>query len=191
MKIKKISLLYIVIFILELLLIKEYNFKKHEQNRVIIEKNSISYMLDNTNKYNYKDDVIEYEMILEIPIINLKKGILKKTDQDNNIGKNVTILNESEYPNKEGNVFLAAHSGNGNKSYFNDISKLKLKDEASLYYREIKYTYSVVEIKEINKESNILLSLNTKNNLVLITCSQKDKSKYLIVILNKIKETDY
>ena len=148
-------------------------------------------MLDKNNKYNYKDDVIDYEMILEIPIINLKKGILKKLDSNNNIDKNVTILNESDYPNKEGNVFLAAHSGNGNKSYFNDISKLKINDEANLYYREVKYTYSVIEIKEITKSSNIVLNINTKNNLVLITCSQTNKSKYLIVILNKIKETDY
>lgn len=185
------KILYILIIFLELLLLKEYNQKKNEEKKIKIEKNSISYTLSKANNYNFKDDVIKYEMILEIPIIDLKKGILEKDNIDNNIDKNVTILNESNYPDSEGNVFLAAHSGNGNKSYFNNLKNLKIKDKANLYYKNKKYIYSVNEIIEIDKKSNISLKLDSNNNLVLITCSQTNKSKYLVIILNKIKETEY
>lgn len=147
---------------------------------------SITYALDkSTGKPNIKEEIIEYEMILEIPKINLKKGILKKKDKDNNIEKNVTILSNSSYPNKEGNIYLAAHSGNGNKSFFNDLKKVKISDKANLYFNDIKYEYRVTEIKEISKRENISVMTTTRNNLILITCSQTNKDKYLIVILNK------
>lgn len=191
MNIKISNFIYIVIIILQVLLINEYNLKEKEKDNIIIEQNNISYILNEGKKYNIKKYINDYEMILEIPIIKLKKGILSKDNKDNNIDKNVTILQESSYPNQDGNIYLAAHSGNGNKSYFNKIKNLKVNNIANLYYREIKYIYKVIDIKEINKNNKLTLNLNSKNNLVLITCSQSNKSKYLIVILEKIKETDY
>ena len=60
-------------------------------------------------EFNKEED---YIMILEIPKISFKRGILSKDAKNNNIEKNVTILKESDYPDKEkGNVYLAAHNG--------------------------------------------------------------------------------
>lgn len=163
-----------------------------EREEIEIEKNSITYFFNNKegipNIKNDSQEIVEYEMIIEIPKINLKKGILSKNDEDNNIDKNVTILRESSYPDEDGNVYIAAHSGNGNHSYFNDIVKLEEKDKVYLYYNENQYIYSVTEIKEINKNDNITISTTTKNNLILITCSQKNKNKYLITTLSKFEE---
>jgi len=192
--INKIIILLVIIIIIFLLkiLIEEFENKKNKE----LETKSIEYVLSKKNskpniKNNiFKENIIKYEIILEIPKIKLKKGVLEKNNKDNNIEKNVTILKESFYPNEEGNVFLAAHSGNGNKSFFNNLVNLNQNDIANLYYKEIKYTYKVYEIKEINKNNQLSLLTNTKNNLILITCSQKNKNKYLIICLKKIKETE-
>lgn len=189
---KIINIIYICIIILELFLFKMYIDENNEKTKTKEEINSIEYILNQGKKYNKLIDekkVINYEMILEIPQINLKRGILLKTDDDNNIDKNVTILNISSYPNEEGNVFLAAHSGNGNKSYFNDLIYLKENDIAFIYYKNKKYTYSLAEVKNIDKNENVTFPINSNNNLILITCNQKEKSKYLFFIFTLKAET--
>ena len=123
----------------------------------------------------------KYKIILEIPKINLKKGILSKEDKNNNVDKNVTILDYSVYPGEAGNIYIAAHSGTGLHSYFNNIDKLKTNDIINLYYNKKKYIYSLYDIKLIKKNEKISLISKEKNNLFLITCSQKYKNKYLIL----------
>ena len=59
-------------------------------------------------------------MILDIPKIDLKKGIYSKESFKNNVDQNVTILNESLLPS-EGTVILAAHSGNSSVSFFRNL----------------------------------------------------------------------
>lgn len=123
----------------------------------------------------------KYKMIIEIPKINLKKGILDKKDKDNNVDKNVTILSGSVYPGEEGNIYIAAHSGTGLHSYFNKLDKLKENDIVNLYYQNKKYSYRLYNVKYIDKNETISLLTNEKNVLFLITCSQKYKNKYLIL----------
>lgn len=156
------------------------------------ELKSINYILNSKIGTPSKvDDIIKYEIIIEIPNINLKKGILKKEDKDNNIDSNITILAESKYPNEDGNIYIAAHSGNGNHSFFNDLVKLKMKDQVYLYHKDIKYIYEINQVKEISKNEKSSILTKNSNNLILITCSQKDKNKYFIIILSKIKETEF
>lgn len=177
---------------MEIILIKKYNNKIKHQEYLKIESVSVNYTLNKAINPNVQtEELIIYEMILEIPKINLKKGILAKEHQDNNIDKNITILKESIYPNEEGIIYLAAHSGTGNKSYFNNLINLSLNDKVYLYYQEIQYEYILTEIKEVNKNSNLSIKTESTNNLILITCSQKNKSKYLVLILKKIKETGF
>ena len=188
---KCVNLLIIIFSIILIFIIISFiidtidNTRKEE-----IERESINYILKKNdgkpNKIkNTNKKIINYKMILEIPKIRLKKGILDKENKDNNIDKNVSILPESVYPNENGNIYIAAHSGNGKKSYFNKLVELRENDEVNLYYNNYKYTYLVKEIKEINKRSNTSIITNNSNCLILITCSQSDKSKYLIVVLTK------
>ncbi|MBQ7104389.1 MAG: sortase [Bacilli bacterium] len=182
---KVINVIYIIIIVIELFLFKMYNDKKNEEKKEQIESSSINYILNQGIEYRKKSDeknVINYEMILEIPKINLKKGILSKADKDNNIDKNITILEQSSYPDKVGNIFLAAHSGSGNKSYFNNLVQLKKEDEAKLYFNEKIYTYKLQEIRSIEKNKYITISTKTNNNLILITCNQKEKNRFLFFI---------
>lgn len=186
--------LWLSLIIITLNIAVYYSVNKKEKT---LEDKSIDYIINNQEKVELgkkekinNKKIINYEMILEIPKINLKKGILNKNNQDNNVDKNVTILNYSSYPDQEGNIYIAAHSGTGLNAYFNDLSKLKLNDEAILYYKNNKYLYYVNEIKEISKESKSSILTTSNDNLVLITCSQKNKNKYLIIILNKNKKAE-
>jgi len=197
--------LYIFIIIIQFILIFKYNENLYIKKKIKIEKKSIEYVLSKQINSNIKDnkkdnikdnkkinvinikkeEIIEYDMILEIPKIKLKKGILNKNNRDNNIEKNVMILKESSYPNETGNIFLAAHSGTGKKSFFNNLSKLSINDKAILYYKEKKYIYIVTKIYESQKKNTVLIRTDSNNNLFLITCSQKNKSNFLIIELKK------
>lgn len=190
-------IIHIIIIVIQIVLLINYNKNYYIKKELKIEKKSIEYTLskqinpiikeDEESKKNIinKEKIIEYDMILEIPKINLKKGIFKKNDKKNNIDKNVTILKQSSYPNKNGNIFLIAHSGTSKKSFFKRLNKLNKKDIAYLFYKEKKYKYEVSNMYEIEKNNNIILKTDNVNNLFLITCSQNNKSNYLIVELKK------
>lgn len=196
-KILRTIIFTICLFIFVITVKNHLNVYQYNQ-QVNLEEKSVSYILDtiigNPNIVDgstiEEENIINYEMIIEIPKIALKKGILNKYDKDNNIDKNVTILQPSVYPNEDGNIYIAAHSGNGHKSFFNDLVKLELYDEVFLYYQNQKYSYRVKEIKGIDKNGTISLISNDENMLYLITCSQQNKGKYLIISLNKVKEIE-
>lgn len=130
------------------------------------------------------ENLEEYIMILEIPKVDLKKGIYPKNSNLNTIEKNVTILKESSFPNEEsGNVILAAHNGDSNISYFNQLHKMNVKDKAYIYYRGIKYTYVVDKIYDVEKDGDVEIERDKdKNTLTLITC-RKNKNKHIVIVL--------
>ena len=64
----------------------------------------------------------EYIGYLTIPKINLTKGFLDKRSQENDVDKNLLVVEGSNYPDKEnGNLIIAGHSGTGWNSFFNDL----------------------------------------------------------------------
>ena len=59
---------------------------------------------------------------LSIPKINLKKGFLDKRSTENDVEKNILVVEGSNYPDKDkGNLMLAGHSGTGVHSYFKNL----------------------------------------------------------------------
>lgn len=127
---------------------------------------------------------------LEIPKINLEKGFVSKESSENNVNKNVAIIEPSSYPDKEkGNFILAAHNGNGYNSYFRNLHKLKNDDIAYVYYNGIKYTYKVTRIYQVDKTGtvNIYRDVN-KTTLTLITCTKGDKKHQTVFILELQKQ---
>lgn len=118
--------------------------------------------------YSYEN----YMFVLEIPKISLKRGVYSKESTLNNVDKNVQILQESDMPDKvNGNFILAGHSGTGRASYFKNLNKLVLGDEAYIYYNNVKYTYRLVNSYDVEKtgEASINRDLE-KTTLTLITC---------------------
>lgn len=139
-----------------------------------------------TSNYNYIG-------VLEIPKINIKRGFLNIKDKGNNVNKNLQVIKGSDMPNvKNGNLIIAAHSGNSYISYFKNLYKLSDEDVAYVYFNNIKYTYKVAGKYDAEKNGKVTIHRdNKKNTLTLITCSQTDKTKQIVYILELESEENY
>ena len=134
-----------------------------------------------------------YIGVLEIPKINIKRGFLNIKDKGNNVNKNLQVIKGSDMPNvKNGNLIIAAHSGNSYISYFKNLYKLSDEDVAYVYFNNIKYTYKVAGKYDAEKNGKVTIHRdNKKNTLTLITCSQTDKTKQIVYILELESEENY
>ena len=134
-----------------------------------------------------------YIGVLEIPKINIKRGFLNIKDKGNNVNKNLQVIKGSDMPNvKNGNLIIAAHSGNSYISYFKNLHKLSNDDVAYVYFNNIKYTYKVAGKYDAEKNGKVTIHRdNKKNTLTLITCSQTDKTKQIVYILELESEENY
>lgn len=143
---------------------------------------------DEKKTYNYN-----YIGVLEIPKINIKRGFLNIKDKGNNVNKNLQVIKGSDMPNvKNGNLIIAAHSGNSYISYFKNLHKLSNDDVAYVYFNNIKYTYKVAGKYDAEKNGKVTIHRdNKKNTLTLITCSQTDKTKQIVYILELESEENY
>ena len=85
-------------------------------------------------------------------------------------------------PDKNNSIlFIAAHSGTGKIAYFNRLNELKKGDKVILIFHNKTITYIVKDIWEENKNGYINVKKDTKNQLVLTTCSPNKKNKQLII----------
>lgn len=126
-----------------------------------------------------------FVMVLEIPKVNLRRGIYSKDSKWNSIEYNVAILEESNFPDEEyGNVILAAHNGPADIAYFNQLHQLEVGDMAYVYYNGIKYGYEVSDIYDVAKDGTVEISRNKNlNTLTLITCKKNTSDRQLVIIL--------
>ena len=134
--------------------------------------------------------VIEKEiMIVEIPKINFIGKVYSKDSKLNDIDKNIIIMNESDYPDKEkGIVIIGGHSGVGELAYFKNLNKLVNKDIVKVKYNKKEYTYEVVNYYLDDKNGNIVINnSNNRKKLFLYTCNPFDKKNYLVVVLEEKK----
>ena len=143
----------LIISLLGVFLFSYQNITNHK--KIEKEENKIFQTLAKETGYNYKNNDT-YDGIIEIPQINLQKGFYQKNDKRNNINENITIHNMSTYPNEDNsNLILMAHSGNGEKAYFNDLPKLNTDSLIKIYYQISKKVQTV-----ILKLQNILLKIH-------------------------------
>ena len=130
---------------------------------------------------------IDNNNYLIIEKINLKQQFFNKYDENNTIDKHIEILDESIMPDENNSiVIIAAHSGEGEIAYFNDLIYLNIKDELILYYKNKYYKYTIIEIYEESKTGYINIDKNIEDQLILTTCHPFKKNKQLII--NAIKE---
>lgn len=134
-----------------------------------------------------------YIAVLEIPKINLKRGLFPINDKNNNVDKNVEILKNSDMPNvTNGTLALAGHSGNSRIAYFHKLYKLKENDQVYIYYQNIKYIYQVSKIERQDKDGTISFT-KTKDTteLILTTCDQQNKGKQIVVVAKLVDKIPY
>lgn len=147
-------------------------------------------------KEEVKENIVQNEenfiAVIEIPKINLRKGIYSKESSKNNVNKNIEILKESDMPDKNnGNFILAGHSGNSRIAYFKNLSKLENNDIAYIYYNGGRYVYKLVNSYEIEKTGEATINRNgQKNTLTLITCKH-NTNKQIVFIFELMKDGEY
>lgn len=125
-----------------------------------------------------------YIAVLEIPKIELRKGVYQIGSKYNTVSRNVAILTPSDYPDVDkGNFVLAAHSGNGYLSFFRNLYKLNAGDYAYIYYNNKKYTYKITYIYYQPKTGTInVYRPYGKTTLMLITCTKDDESSQTVYV---------
>ena len=125
-----------------------------------------------------------YLGILTIDKINLQQGFYDKTNENNNVSKNLTFLSPSNYPDeKNGNVILVAHSGVTRIAYFRNLYQLKVGDIAKIEYKGHLYTYKIDNIYNETKDGNVTVYRDTsRQTLTMITCTKNDDTKQTIYI---------
>ena len=156
------------------------------QNEKIVEE-VIEEPSEEKPKEEKQQEQINYIAVLKIPKIKLVRGLVDRNSYLNNIKYNVEILKDSSMPDiVNGNVILAAHSGNARISYFKYLDKLKLGDDISIEYKSKTYKYKVVDIYLIDKTGTAEIIRNKdKSTLTLITCKH-NTNKQIIVIAELI-----
>ena len=137
-------------------------------------------------------ETYNYVGVLEIPKINFKRGFLDIKDKNNNVNKNIQVLENSTMPNVNGGLLvIAGHSGSGRVAFFRNLYKLKENDQIYIYYENTKYIYQVQKYYEETKDGDISIDKNSESTLVLTTCSQTDKNKQIVIVSKLIDKTNY
>ena len=135
-------------------------------------------------------DVVTNDYIgyLTIPKINLTKGFLDYRSTENDVEKNILVVEGSNYPDTDkGNFILAGHSGTGWKAFFNDLYQLQINDVAYINYKNKKYTYSIVNIYTQPKTGKVAIYRDySKTTLTLITCTNNNSTTQTIYIAELI-----
>ena len=176
-------------------LILFYLFYEYDSIKENIEQNSVATYIENTSKilptekqiekssndYRTSNKTTNYKAIIEIPSINLKKGIVDATKNFKSIKYAISLDKSSNNPGEIGNYILYAHSGSASNAYFKNLYKLKLDNSIYIYYEGIKYEYKIFNIYDIPKTGKAKVRRNNVNcYITLITCNPK-KSGYQII----------
>ena len=142
-----------------------------------------------SDEVNSDTNINDYIAVLEIPAINLTRGLVDKSSPNNNVNKNIYMLKDTVLPDEDtiSHIILASHSGNSYVSYFKNLHKLDINDEIYFYYKNNKYIYSIYKIDEVDKTGNIELKKTYSSDITLITCKGNLKKQIVIYATLKSK----
>lgn len=156
--------------------------KKDEEVSTIVEE-----------KIETSSPTYNYIAILEIPSINLKRGLVDYNSKYNNVKYNIQIIEHSQMPNVENsNLILAGHNGSSSVSFFKDLYKLKEDSLIYLYYDGYKYIYKLNNSYDTDKDGKVEIVRNRyKNTITLITCKRNTKDKQTVFIGYLVDKVEY
>jgi len=122
-------------------------------------------------------------MTIIIDKIALNNKIYDHNSKENDIDKNVLLIPESDYPDKEnGTVLIGGHSGTGKKAFFAKLNEIEINDKITLVYNNKEYVYIVDNISKDSKDGILRIDYPVRyNRLVIYTCHPNDKKSYLVI----------
>lgn len=161
---------------------EEKNIEEFIQTKINNEDEPKEEIKEESNKEKSNNN-INYLAVIEIPKINLRKGLYNVNSSNNNVNRNIEILKESNMPDyQNGNFILASHSGYGSIAYFRNLNKLSINDEVYIYYSGKKYIYKVSDVYEIEKTGKTSIKRDrNKSTLTMFTC-KGNTNKQIVVI---------
>lgn len=140
-------------------------------------------------KTESKSNTINYTAVLEIPVINLKRGVVDSTKNFKSINYAISVDKSSNYPNEFGSFILYAHSGNSSVAYFKNLTKVSVSDDVYVYFNGVKYHYVIYDKYDIKKNGKTVINRPTYDkNITLITCNQNRKG-FQTVLVGKIVDS--
>lgn len=159
--------------------LKIEEFLENETNEEIVVEEDIKEETNTSNVSSY-----DYIAVLEIPSINLKRGLVDSSSKYNNVNYNIQIINKSTMPDVvNGNLVLAGHNGASYVSFFRNLDKLNINDKIYIYYGGYKYEYSLSKIYDTPKDGNVEVHRdNSKTTITLITCKKNTKDTQVVYI---------
>ena len=147
---------------------------------------------DETSNTQKESSNIAYTAVLEIPKIDLKRGVVDSTKNFNSINYAISVDNNSKYPNENGNFILYSHSGNSNIAFFNKLYKVEVNDDIYVYYNGTKYHYVITNKYDIEKTGKAsVMDSRVNKYITLITCNQQKDGYQIVVVGTLINETSY
>ena len=177
------------VFILCLLVLCLTGCITHKKSIPAVAHKSVSVETNNVSLANNvktkKSDIL---FTLDIPKINLKKGIYGFDNKKNNVNYNIELLKESTLPGEGiSHIFLAAHRGNSKVSFFEELNQLKEGDLVKIYYNNKTYEYKISYFFLTDKDGTISVNLEENTDSIgLITCVKNKKDKQIVYISYKI-----
>lgn len=175
---KKIYIIISILFVISICITGSY---------LIYNKVNDNKMISMVNSY-YNEDYREtsvnnkYLGILKIDKINLEQGFYNIGYKNNNINKNVALL---EKTSDNSIIVLAAHSGNSKVSYFKNLNRLEKGDSILLNYQNNEYKYKVIEKYHSLKNGKIVFNKQKEKMIVLTTCLNNKEQLIVVGILTK------
>ena len=191
-----IGVLLILISLLVFIIRYRYYENKSSNDRKQVDEFLSQPVLNNietnevtSDEVNSDTNINDYIAVLEIPAINLTRGLVDKSSPNNNVNKNIYMLKDTVLPDEDtiSHIILASHSGNSYVSYFKNLHKLDINDEIYFYYKNSKYIYSIYKIDEVDKTGNIELKKTNSSDITLITCKGNLKKQIVIYATLKSK----
>jgi len=116
---------------------------------------------------------------LSIPKIKLSRIIYKYDSIHNDLSTNIKLLTDVKKINEE-TIVIAGHSGSGNNAFFNNLYLLELGDVIDINYNNIRYTYEINDIYEIEKTGYMNINTEITGLLYLITCKNHVNNKQIV-----------
>ena len=185
--------LFVFYFVYNVSLNKKYEDDMNDyidETSQIVDKEEESIIEEPQEEKKETTSNITYTAVLEIPKINLKRGVVNNTKNFRSINYAISVDNSSKYPDENGNFILYSHSGNSSIAFFNKLYKVDKDDDIYVYYNGIKYHYKVVKKYDIEKTGKAkVISSKSDKYITLITCNQS-RNGYQIVIEGKIMDEE-
>ncbi len=171
---RKKKVLIISLFLISIFLVSKRIFLSVSQERQVQNFLASSKFLEDVD--NQEDLGDSYIALLEIPKIHLQQGMYSMLSKENTVAKNIEIIEGSTMPDQENShLILAAHSGTSAIAYFKNLDKLVIGDRAYIYYKNMVYTYKLINIYQEKKDGVITVRWMKDNaSLTLITCNKRN-----------------